>query len=424
MSTENIFVPIPTHPNYEINKSGEIRNAKTLRLVRILDCESNKYNFVELSVNKKRKILRRDMLLMQTFKPDEEQKQMLHHKNGDLKDDSLDNLEWIDKEDVKKSRYSRYNNIIQTLPENAVELVKCGLNRRHQNVVHWMSKDSERIEEYEFKDLFYDGENVYRKVEEGYFTYTPKTNKNRLVFYITDKNGVSRTIPKSWIDNDHPQFKTEPKSETKETKEVINSEGFVTIPEFPDYEINKEGVVKNITTKKEIKLIEKKNSLPYYMLMQNSKQKGVRKYVLLAQAFVENPDPEKFKDVKHKDGNNRNDSIDNLEWYDSKDFKPIDNSETIETLPDKLWQITGLNGHLFDNLYFNLQKDEQNRPIFTFYVIFDENKYVKLNWTKNKYKKNCFMAKDVNDEIVDFNLVDVYKQYETVVKSWDNINFD
>lgn len=289
MSTENIFVTIPTHPNYEINKSGEIRNAKTLRLVRILDCESNKYNFVELSVNKKRKILRRDMLLMQTFKPDEEQKQMLHHKNDDLKDDSLDNLEWIDKEDVKKSRYSRYNNIIQTLPENAVELVKCGLNRRHQNSLYYSAKDSNRIEEYEFKDLFYDGENVYRKVEEGYFPYSPKTDKNRLVFKLIDKNGFKRTIAKSWIDDSYPQFANDQTLEIKETKEaVINSEGFVTIPEFPGYEINREGVVKNIRTKKEIKLIEKAKSLPYYMLMQNGKQKGVKKCVLLSQVFVEN----------------------------------------------------------------------------------------------------------------------------------------
>ena len=79
---------------------------------------------------------------------------------------------------------------------------------------------------------------------------------------------------------------------------------------------------------------------------------------------------------------------------------------------------------MFDKLYFNLQKDEQNRPIFTFYLIFGENKYVKLNWTQNKYKKNCFMARDVDDELVEFNLVDVYKQYEYVVKSWDNIKFD
>lgn len=421
MSTEKTFVPIPTHSNYEINKTGEIRNAKTLRLVRILDCESNKYNFVELSVNKKRKILRRDVLLMQTFKPDEEPKEILNHKNGNLKDDSLDNLEWIDKQNVKKSRYSRYNNIIQTLPENAVELVKCGKNRRHQNPLYYLPKDTKRIEEYEFKDLFYDGKNVYRKVEEGYFPYSPKTYHNQLAFNLIDKNGITRTIAKNWIDNDHPQFKTKPKSETKE---VINSEGFVTLNEFPGYEINKEGVVKNIRTKKEIKLIEKKNSLPYYMLMQNGKQKGVRKYVLLAQAFVENPDPNKFKDVKHKDGNNRNDSIDNLEWFVVEEYKPIDNSETVETLPNKLWQITGLNGHLFDKLYFNLQKDEQDRPIFTFYVIFDENKYVKLNWTQNKHKKNCFMTKDVNNELVEFNLVDVYKQYETVVKGWDNIKFD
>ena len=427
MASEKTFVTIPTHPNYEINKLGEIRNAKTWRLVRILDCESNKYNFVELSVNKKRKTFRRDVLLMQTFKPDEEIKELLNHKNGDLKDDSLDNLEWKDKEVVKKSRYSRYNNIIQTLPENSVELVKCGKNRRHQNPLYWLPKNTKRIEEYEFKDLFYDGENVYKKLEDGYFPYAPKTSHNQLAFNLTDKNGVMRTIPKIWIDEEFPQFKTEPTvetKETKETKEVVNSEGFVTLNDFPSYEINKEGVVKNITTKKEIKLIVKKNALPYYMLIQNGKPKSMRRNVLLAQTFVENPNPEKFKDVKHKDGNNRNDAIDNLEWYDSKDFKPIDTSETTKTLPDKLWQITGLNNHLFDKLYFNLQKDEQNRPIFTFYLIFGENKYVKLNWTQNKYKKNCFMARDVDDELVEFNLVDVYKQYEYVVKSWDNIKFD
>lgn len=109
----------------------------------------------------------------------------------------------------------------------------------------------------------------------------------------------------------------------KAFKEVPWDREFYFIPGFTKYAINKEGVLKNIATGRNIAwCVDKgggvKNITGGYHLTNIHSDLGVRKGVtrhrLLAMLFI--PCPGKFEDytVNHKDGKPGNDRLDNLEW--------------------------------------------------------------------------------------------------------------
>lgn len=52
-------------------------------------------------------------------------------------------------------------------------------------------------------------------------------------------------------------------------------------------------------------------------LRHGESRKGMLVHRLVAFAFIDNPDPENFKEVNHKDENKTNNCVDNLEWCDT-----------------------------------------------------------------------------------------------------------
>lgn len=84
------------------------------------------------------------------------------------------------------------------------------------------------------------------------------------------------------------------------------------------YEINEDGVLRNVKSKKVINGYTEKNG--YQRVKIENKCLGgiVRTSIhrLVAEAFVPNPDPEKFTEVNHLDTDKQNNSASNLEWTD------------------------------------------------------------------------------------------------------------
>lgn len=60
-----------------------------------------------------------------------------------------------------------------------------------------------------------------------------------------------------------------------------------------------------------------KKGYPIVYLSQHNKQKTVVVHRLVAMAFVNNPNPEKYDQVNHIDGNKQNNHYSNLEWCDN-----------------------------------------------------------------------------------------------------------
>lgn len=91
---------------------------------------------------------------------------------------------------------------------------------------------------------------------------------------------------------------------------------WITIEDFDNYEINKEGVIKNKITKR--LSFGSKNQKGYiicrltYFKDGNTTRKDFYVHYLVAKYFL--PNPNNYKYVYHKDGKKTNPHVDNLEW--------------------------------------------------------------------------------------------------------------
>ena len=88
---------------------------------------------------------------------------------------------------------------------------------------------------------------------------------------------------------------------------------FKTIPIAPDYEISKEGVIRD--KRKGNRVVKSTPTYDGYLktsLVINGKRYFFYTHRLVAMTYLDNPN--RFSVVNHKDGNKNNFSIDNLEW--------------------------------------------------------------------------------------------------------------
>lgn len=84
---------------------------------------------------------------------------------------------------------------------------------------------------------------------------------------------------------------------------------------FYNYEISDLGQVRNIKTKYILKGNKKKTGYLEYCLYINGEKKTYLGHILVAKLFL--PNPFNYDQVNHKDGNKKNNSVNNLEWTTS-----------------------------------------------------------------------------------------------------------
>ena len=100
-------------------------------------------------------------------------------------------------------------------------------------------------------------------------------------------------------------------SENNEWKVVEN---------FSKYEIRKNGKVRNRKTKKELKIQYRPNGTPHCCIKNNEgKLKDMSIENLVINAFLPNPDSQKYERIVHLDGNIRNCSLENLVWEENNE---------------------------------------------------------------------------------------------------------
>lgn len=87
--------------------------------------------------------------------------------------------------------------------------------------------------------------------------------------------------------------------------------------EGTQYEVSQTGKIRNAKTKKVLKPFVNHNKYLRVNLHINGKSKNYMVYVLVAKAFLDNPN--NLSDVNHKDNNHKNNNVKNLEWVSHSD---------------------------------------------------------------------------------------------------------
>lgn len=111
------------------------------------------------------------------------------------------------------------------------------------------------------------------------------------------------------------------------------------------YQVNELGQIWSIKNKKYLKQTLCKNGYLYVGLHKNKIRKNILVHRIVAEAFI--PNPNNLPEVNHKDENPQNNSVNNLEWCDSRYNKNYGTSiqRRKEKLSKKVYQYT-LDGEL------------------------------------------------------------------------------
>ena len=104
-----------------------------------------------------------------------------------------------------------------------------------------------------------------------------------------------------------------------EPTEMSEDITWVQIVDFPNYHINKFGIVENIETGDVIKQSIDSGGYFHINLNDGVKRKNLRTHRLVALAFIPNQRPETHKLIDHRDGCRTNNSISNLRWCDKSE---------------------------------------------------------------------------------------------------------
>ena len=89
----------------------------------------------------------------------------------------------------------------------------------------------------------------------------------------------------------------------------------------------------------------------YVVLKLNGKQ--FRKHILIAQQFIENPDPENYTVVDHINHNRSDNRVENLRWISQRmNTNNRFDQELVDDIPDEAIRVTDYSKWTFEELYF------------------------------------------------------------------------
>jgi len=277
MEGKEEWLPIKDFENYEISSLGRVHNTKTGRMLKLTI--KGGYMFTGLSANSKGKTFPIHRLVALAFIENHENKPQVNHKDKNRSNNNVSNLEWST---ALENNLHRSKNVVQTT---------------NQNIKIWRVDKStnEKLELYN---------SIYLAAvwcfENGYST---SIQNARGSISCSTRGIYTTSYGFKWIIDDQLSLVNE------EWKNVV-----IDGQTFSQYFVSNLGRFKNY------KGIIMENYKPHhsgYIYVRVDKNKYAL-HRIMAYAFVENLDTEKYNVVNHIDGNKTNNSASNLEWTDIK----------------------------------------------------------------------------------------------------------
>ena len=115
-----VWGKIKDYPNYEVSNKGNIRNIKTLNILK--GCLRNSYPSVTLSKEVKTNTKNIHRIVATTFLGESEL--IVNHKDGNKANNNLENLEWVSYED--NTRHALENKLQKTHPNRVGQYILKG----------------------------------------------------------------------------------------------------------------------------------------------------------------------------------------------------------------------------------------------------------------------------------------------------------
>ena len=327
---------------YQISNKGRVKNTVTT-LILSQPKGANGVPVVGLRENKKTKVYQVKTLVATYFLKKIDGKTSLLNKDGDLLNNSSENLEYVtlneflstrvtQSKDTREKQNVEYKDEIwkQLEEHDMYEISNYGRTRNKNS--KYITKLSTDKRGYIYAKFQYNTKSVNISISRSVAKYFVDNPDNKPVVIHIDKdktnnkasnlkwvyqyecnahyNEITNKMKNKEAKNKKNEIIKKHKIITKKTKELV--EEWKIIKDFPNYQISNFGNVRYIKNKKLRKLYIQDG---YYMVTLN--RKTIRINIAVAKAFIKIP--EELNDCKnividHIDKNRLNNRIDNLRW--------------------------------------------------------------------------------------------------------------
>jgi hypothetical protein len=301
-----LWKPINSLSNYEISNKGCLR--KTGSIVNIDLYNGGKKFRKYFSELKTTKFIH--IIVAETFIDNPNNCKFVKHKDGNQKNNKVDNMEWTSITDSKNHSYKYDQNEIWKSVNNFPNYEisnKGNLRNSVSKEIYSFTKFKKGYNKMLYKNDKPTGKLIHILVAE-HFIDNPNNYK-----IIKHKDGDiynNHINNLEWIGYFSNQINIIKKRNNK--IESLDGEEWKAINDFSNYKISKLGRVSNENTNLLIKGISQPDKYLRVNLYKDKKLYAKRIHQLVAQHFIPNPNNKPI--VNHKDGDKTNNKLDNLEW--------------------------------------------------------------------------------------------------------------
>ena len=283
-----IYKTINNFSDYEISNLGNIKNIKTNNILKPT-IKSGYYTTTIKNNNNERMSIKIHRLVALTFIPNIEDKYTVRHKDHNILNNKLDNLEW--------ATITEQNNHKRKCKKEIQELVS-------SRGVWRIDKDTNKKIEY-YKTIKFAAQWVFNNDLTNVKDFNNGNNIKTRISAVCQKHyGRNTSFGYKWEYDTNNENKYENEEWKDIPSEIVNN--------IEGYKISNYGRVKNHKGR----ISEGSNNQSGYLCVSIApKQYSLHR--LVAKVFI--PNPENKEQVNHIDGNKQNSCVDNLEWCSNQE---------------------------------------------------------------------------------------------------------